>query len=89
MLKTELIGTGAGGIISTGTSVTTKGIIGPSTTMIGSGELPADGMLDDVAPAIEVLEAAMAAGARTRVTCTWWWAAFWTSARATGRSSPA
>jgi hypothetical protein len=71
----EPIGTGVGadfdGRISTGTSVTTKGITGPSTTMIGSGELPADGLLDDVAPAVEVLEAALARGAWTRVTCTW------------------
>jgi hypothetical protein len=80
---------GNGGLIQASlSSVTTIWNVGPSTTMIGAGVLPADGMLEDVAPAIEVLEAALAAGAWTRITCTWWWAAFWTSARAIGRSSP-
>ncbi len=72
MLEKEPLGTGAGTVIggviwTTWSSVTTKGLVGPSTTVrIGSDELPADGMLDDAAPALEVLEAAMAAGAWTR-----------------------
>jgi hypothetical protein len=69
------IGIGAGAVIGgliwiSWTSVPTQGIIGPSTTTIGSDELLAGGMLDDAAPALAVLEAA--AGAWwTRATCTW------------------
>ncbi len=94
VLEMEPSRTGAGTVIgglmiSTWATVTTKGITGPRTTVIGSGEFPAGGMLDDAAPALAVLEAATAAGAWIRAASTWWWAAVWTSARAIGRSSPA
>jgi hypothetical protein len=94
VLEMEPIGIGAWAVIvmiwTSWTSIPTQGIHGPSTIVkVGSDELPAGGMLDDVAPALAVLEAAAAAGAWTRAACTWWSAALWTSARAIGRSSPA
>jgi hypothetical protein len=76
VLEVEPIGIGAGTVIggliqTTCTTVPDQGCTGPSTRVpIGKGEFPAVGMLDDAAPALAVLEAATAAGAWTRVTCT-------------------
>jgi hypothetical protein len=68
-------------------SVTTICIVGPRTTVIGAGELGAGEMLDDAAPALEVL--GTAAGTWALGNRTWRWAAFRASSRAIGRNSPA